>query len=60
MSTASGARSFGGGLPGATRAKAAAKMRGYQDAFLEAVATGLEASAGQLVELLERERALAQ
>ncbi len=44
---------LGGGLPAATRAKAAAKMRGYRDPFLDAVAAGLEGSAGQLVELLE-------
>ena len=44
---------IGGGLPAATRAKAAAKLRGYRDPFLDAVAAGLEGSAGQLVELLE-------
>jgi amidase len=44
---------LGGTLPATTRAKAAAKMRGYQDPFLDAVAAGLEASAGLLVELLE-------
>ena len=42
-----------GSLPPATRAKAAAKMRGYEDAFLLAVADGLEAGAGVLVDLLE-------
>ena len=44
---------LGGGLPAATRAKAATKMRGYDDPFLAAVAEGLEAGAGRLVELLE-------
>jgi amidase len=43
----------GGALPAATRAKAAGKMRGYQDAFLDAVANGLEGSAGLLLECLE-------
>jgi amidase len=42
-----------GSLPAATRAKAAAKMRGYQDPFLDAVAEGLEGSAGLLIELVE-------
>ncbi|HEX7373764.1 MAG TPA: amidase family protein, partial [Steroidobacteraceae bacterium] len=42
-----------GSLSPATRAKAAAKMRGYDDGFLAAVADGLEAGAGVLVELLE-------
>ena len=44
---------LGGSLPQATRAKAAAKMRGYSDPFLAAVADGLEAGAGVLVDLLE-------
>jgi amidase len=42
-----------GGLPAATRAKAAVKMRGYPDTFLHAVADGLEGSAGLLIELVE-------
>jgi amidase len=42
-----------GSLPAATRAKAAGKMRGYQDPFLDAVAEGLEGSAGLLIELVE-------
>ena len=42
-----------GGLPAATRAKAAVKMRGYPDTFLHAIADGLEGSAGLLIELVE-------
>ncbi len=42
-----------GGLPVAARAKAALKMRGYGDPFLDAVADGLEASAARLLDVLE-------
>lgn len=42
-----------GQLPAATRVKAASKMRGYHDPFLDAVADGLEGSAGLLVDLVE-------
>ena len=44
---------LGSALPAATRVKAAAKMRGYQDAFLDAIANGLEGGAGLLLTLLE-------
>jgi amidase len=44
---------LGGALPAVTRAKAAAKMRGYQDPFLDAIADGLEGGAGLLITLLE-------
>lgn len=44
---------LGGGLPAATRAKAAAKMRSYGDAYLDAIAEGLEGNAGMLLALLE-------
>ena len=44
---------LGGATPPHARAKAAAKMRTYDDAFLAAVADGLEGSAALLIEMLE-------
>jgi amidase len=44
---------LGGALPAGARARAAVKMRAYQDRFLDAVADGLEGSAGLLMEMLE-------
>jgi amidase len=44
---------LGGATPPHARAKAAAKMRTYDDPFLAAVADGLEGSAALLLEMLE-------
>ena len=44
---------LGGATPPHARAKAAAKMRTYDDTFLAAVADGLEGSAALLIEMLE-------
>ncbi len=44
---------LGGATPPHARAKAAAKMRTYDDPFLTAVAEGLEGSAALLIEMLE-------
>ena len=44
---------LGGATPPHARAKAAAKMRTYDDPFLGAVADGLEGSAALLIEMLE-------
>jgi amidase len=44
---------LGGATPPHARAKAAAKMRTYDDPFLAAVADGLEGSAALLIEMLE-------
>jgi amidase len=46
--------SLAAALPPDRRSKAAQKMRGYGDVFLDAVADGLEADAGRLLALLER------
>jgi amidase len=43
-----------GDFPPERRSKAARKMRGYGDPFLDAVADGLEADAGLMISLLER------
>jgi amidase len=43
-----------GTLPPDRRSRAARKMRGYDDPFLDAVADGLEADAGLMTSLLER------
>jgi amidase len=43
---------LGGAMPPGARAKAAAKMRTYDDPFLIAVADGLEAHAGLMIEML--------
>lgn len=42
-----------GGLPAETRARAAEKMRSYRDPFRDAIADGLEAGAGMLLEMTE-------
>jgi amidase len=47
---------LGGATPPHARAKAAAKMRTYDDPFLGAVAEGLEGSAALLIEMLEAGR----
>ena len=44
---------LGGATPAGARAKAAAKMRTYDDPFLLAIADGLEGSAALLIEMLE-------
>ena len=44
---------LGGAMPPGARAKAAAKMRCYDDPFLGAVADGLEAHAGLMLEMLQ-------
>jgi amidase len=44
---------LGGATPPGARAKAAAKMRTYDDPFLLAIADGLEGSAALLIEMLE-------
>ncbi len=44
---------LGGATPPHARAKAAAKMRTYDDAFLSAIADGLEGSAALMLEMLE-------
>jgi amidase len=44
---------LGGATPPGARAKAASKMRTYDDPFLAAVADGLEGSAALLLEMLE-------
>ncbi|HSQ70749.1 MAG TPA: amidase family protein [Steroidobacteraceae bacterium] len=46
--------SLAGALPPDKRTRAARKMRGYGDEFLDAVADGLEADAGRMLALLER------
>jgi amidase len=43
---------LGGAMPPGARGKAAAKMRMYDDPFLGAVADGLEANAGLMLEML--------
>jgi amidase len=44
---------LGGTMPPGARGKAAAKMRSYDDPFLGAVADGLEAHAGLMLEMLQ-------
>ena len=44
---------LGGATPPGARAKAAAKMRSYEDPFLAAVADGLEGSAALMLEMLD-------
>jgi amidase len=44
---------LGGAMPPGARAKAAAKMRAFEDPFLVAVADGLEGSAALLMEMLD-------